>query len=266
MFELNKKSIKIFAAFILFIICLVIFSYSKTESLSSKQYTVNILNTYPHDNAAFTQGLVFDNGYLYESTGLHGKSSIRKVEIDSGRILMKRDLSRQFFGEGITILDDKIYQITWRSKTGFIYDKKNFNYIGSFSYQTEGWGITQDGKHLIISDGSSKLYFMDPSSYKILKILHVKTIDGKPIIYLNELEYIDNKIYSNIWQSDKIVVIDPITGIAENWIDLSPLKDGIASNEKTDVLNGIAYNPDSKTFYITGKLWPKLFEIELKSN
>ncbi len=260
----NNKFIKISALLAVFFAVLLIVAYSKTEP--EKTYSIKVLNTFPHDKEAFTQGLVFDNGYLYESTGLHGRSSIRKVEIRTGKVLKKTVIPKKFFGEGITIFNNKIYQLTWRAKTGFIYDKESLENIGSFNYQTQGWGITHDDKNLILSDGSSNLYFLDPDSFETVKVLSVKTKEGKDIKFLNELEYIDGKIFSNVWQTNQVLIIDPENGIIENILDLSNLKKKIPGSKKIDVFNGIAYNPNSKTFYFTGKLWPKLFEVKLIFN
>lgn len=261
MFHFKKRN-AVFITFLLLIIGLIaVISYSKTDD--AKKYSFKIVNTYPHDADAFTQGLVFNGGYLYESTGLYGKSSIRKVDINTGEVLKKKKIPKKFFGEGITIYKNKFYMVTWRSKTGFIYNKDTFEYLGSFNYKTQGWGITHDEKNLILSDGTANLYFINPQNFEVIKTLQVKTKSGNIVKFLNELEYVNGKIYSNIWQTDKIAIIDPKTGTIQNMIDFSELKQKIQSDKKIDVFNGIAYNPDSKTFYLTGKLWPKLFEVKL---
>jgi len=225
-------------------------------------YTYFIVNKVPHDFNAYTQGLVYNDGYLYESTGRRGHSSLRKVNPDDGAVLSFHSLADEFFGEGITIFDEKIYQLTWQSYTGFIYDKSTFIVMEEFFYNTEGWGITHNGKDLIISDGTSTLYFLDPITFEILR--QIKVVDDKGLVEsLNELEYVNGEIYANILYSYKIARIDPISGKVVGYIDLS----GILSNEKIDypidVMNGIAYDADTDRLFITGKLWPQVFEIRL---
>jgi len=223
---------------------------------------VVIINSYPHDENAFTQGLVFNNGSIYESTGRYGKSSLRKVNLQTGEVEQIHNLSDHLFGEGITILDDKIYQLTWRSKKGIVYDLDSFKVLDFFNYPFEGWGITNDKKNLIISNGTQNIYFYDPESYKQVK--KIKVMDrGEPVSLINELEYIDGKIYANIWRSNKIISIDPVTGKVVNWYDLSSLQPQAKVGNKIDVLNGIAYDSESNRIFVTGKLWPKLFEIKL---
>jgi len=232
------------------------------EEDNTTLYTYKVVNTFPHNTESFTQGLYIEDGLLYESTGLNGKSAVKKIDLKTGEVIKSRDMQDKFFGEGLTIVDDKIYQITWRSKTGFVYNKESLDILRTFSYKTQGWGITYDGKNLIISDGSDILYFMDPKSFAIVGKLEVYNKSGK-VSKLNELEYINGEIYANIWGKDLIARIDPKTGYVKSWIDLS----GILSKEdrkgKEDVLNGIAYNPENNTLLVTGKFWPKLFEIKL---
>lgn len=224
-------------------------------------YTYEIINTYPHDRTAFTQGLEFYNGFLYESTGLYSQSTLRKVDLQSGNVLQNISLPIEYFAEGITIFDNKIYQLTWRENTGFIYSVDTFSRISEFSYQTEGWGITNDGTHLIMSDGSATLFFLDPQTLEVIN--QIEVIDQKPIEKLNELEYIQGKIYANIWLEDKIAIINPQSGIIEAWINLTGL-DEEESQESNKVLNGIAYDVQEDRLFVTGKLWSKLFEIDLK--
>lgn len=234
---------------------------SSSENSSSVKDVV-IINSYPHDTEAFTQGLVFHEGYIYESTGRYGKSTLRKVDLKTGEVKKVHNLSDHLFGEGITVINDKIYQLTWRSKKGIIYEIDSFKVLGFFNYPFEGWGITNDQKNLIISNGTQNLYFYDPVSFKQVKKIKVTDM-GEPISLINELEYIDGKIYANIWRSNKIISIDPDTGKVVNWYDLSGLQKEARGKNKIDVLNGIAFDKQNDRFFVTGKFWPKLFEIRL---
>ena len=225
-------------------------------------YAYKVVNTYPHDQNAFTQGLVFENGFLYEGTGLNGSSTLRRVELETGKVLQMHDLPSRFFGEGVTIYGNKIIQLTWRSHVGFVYDKDTFELQQKFTYSTEGWGITHDEKHLIMSDGTSTLHFLDPITFKEVDRIEVCK-DGIPIDKLNELEYIQGKIYANVYREDNIVIIDPQTGNADGWIELKGLLSLDDYNRPVDVLNGIAYDAKNDRLFVTGKLWPKLFEIDL---
>ena len=221
-----------------------------------------IVNTYPHDPRAFTQGLVFADGVLYEGTGLRGQSGLRKVDLKTGNILRVRQLSAHFFGEGITIYGNRVIQLTWRAKVGFVYDRQTFQLLKTFNYPTEGWGITHDGRSLIMSDGTSTLYFLDPQTFQEVDRLAVHTRDG-PVSRLNELEYVQGEIYANVWKTDRIARISPQTGEVVGWIDLEGLLRPEDRNSRIDVLNGIAYDVENDRLFLTGKLWPKLFEIEL---
>ena len=225
-------------------------------------YTYQIVNKYPHDRDAFTQGLVFEDGIIYEGTGLYGKSSLRKVELETGNVLQLYELPDQYFGEGITVLHNIIIQLTWKSNLGFYYDKESLNISGNFTYVTEGWGITNDGDRLIMSDGTSTLHFLDPDTFNITGHIEVYNNDIS-IDKLNELEYINGRIYANIWQTDNIVIINPYNGQVNGWIDLSGLIQSQDYSISTDVLNGIAYDNLNNRLFVTGKLWPWLFEIEL---
>jgi glutamine cyclotransferase len=225
-----------------------------------QHYTYQIINVYPHDENAFTQGLVFENGYLYESTGLYNHSTLHRVEIETGEILQLYALPPQFFGEGITILGDRIIQLTWQSNTGFIYDKDSFEVLQEFSYPTEGWGITHNGSLLIMSDGTPTLYFLDPETFK--SVGQIEVHDSGPITALNELEYVRGDIYANIWQEEKIAIINPQTGQVTGWIDLKGLQDP-EDRKPNNVLNGIAYDAKEDRLYVTGKRWSQLFEITL---
>ena len=231
-------------------------------SIEFSHYTYKIINTFPHDAQAFTQGLVFEDGNIYEGTGLYGRSSLRTVVLDTGEILRLHELPDRFFGEGIAILNDQIYQLTWKSNTGFIFSKETFEKTGEFSYPTQGWGLTHDNNRLIMSDGTSTLHFIDPKTLKEVDSIKVFD-DSGPVRRLNELEYIDGGIYANVWQTNRIVVIDPVTGQVISDIDLTGLINPYEYNGTIDVLNGIAYDAENDRLFITGKLWPTLFEIEL---
>jgi glutamine cyclotransferase len=221
-----------------------------------------IVNTYPHDPKAFTQGLVFADDLIYEGTGLRGQSSLRKVDLKTGNILQIRQLSAQFFGEGITSYGNRIIQLTWRARVGFVYDRQTFQLLDTFNYPTEGWGITHDGRSFIMSDGTSTLYLLDPQTFQEVGRLEVHTRDG-PVSRLNELEYVEGEIYANVWKTDRIARISPETGEVVGWIDLEGLLRPEDRNRRIDVLNGIAYDVQNDRLFVTGKLWPTLFEIEL---
>ena len=225
-------------------------------------YTYKIVNTYAHDHRGFTQGLVFEDGFLYEGTGLHAQSSLRRVALATGEILQLHRLPAHFFGEGITVYQDKIVQLTWKSNTGFVYSKENFELLREFHYSTEGWGITHDSQQLIMSDGTSTLYFLNPETFE--QVGQIKIYDNNgPVKYLNELEYVEEQIYANVWQSNRIAKIDPQTGQVVGWVDLTGLLKLEGHRLPVDVLNGIAYDQTKKRLFVTGKLWPKLFEIQL---
>jgi len=231
-------------------------------SFQSPQYTYRIVNTYPHDPDAFTQGLVYLDGQLYEGTGLYGASSLRRVDLQTGQVLQRYDLSGEYFGEGIAVLNDKIYQLTWQSQVGFVYDRITFNRLAQFTYPTEGWGLTHDGRRLIMSDGSAKLYFLDPQT--LARLGEITVHDGETeIVRLNELEYINGEVWANVWQTDWIARIDPQTGQVLGWIDLSGLLGPEDRTRPVDVLNGIAYDAERGRIFVTGKWWPRLFEIEI---
>jgi glutamine cyclotransferase len=240
------------------------------DSETSVVYTYKVVKTYRHDLNAFTQGLAFENGFLYEGTGIYGSSTLRKIELETGRILQMHNLPAEFFGEGITIYKDKIIQLTYRSNIGFVYNKDSFELLRSFNYpilrpgsgQTEGWGITYDGKNLIMSDGSSTLFFLDPETFEKTGSIEVRdggiSVDG-----LNELEYVKGQIFANIWLTERIVRIEPKTGRVIGWIYMDGLLNLQNHNRQIDVLNGIAYDAVNDRLFVTGKLWPKLFEIKL---
>lgn len=222
-------------------------------------YTV--VQTYPHDEQAFTQGLVYEADGFYEGTGLNGRSWLRRVRLETGAVERQHDLAAEYFGEGITVFGDRIFQLTWREHTGFVYDKASFTPLKTFTYPTEGWGLTHDGTHLIMSDGTATLYFLDPETLTATGQVEVR--DGEtPVTLLNELEYIHGFVYANVWQTDRLAKVDPQTGRVVAWIDLTGLLSP-AEREMTDVLNGIAYDAQNDRLFVTGKLWPKLFEIDL---
>ncbi|MBN1583907.1 MAG: glutaminyl-peptide cyclotransferase [Anaerolineae bacterium] len=230
--------------------------------LSVPVYTFRVINTFFHDPEAFTQGLVFLDGILYEGTGLRGHSSLRKVELETGAVLQQYDLPVQYFGEGIAILGDRLYQLTWQSQQGFVYAKETFELLEQFTYPGQGWGLTHDGVQLIMSDGTSTLRMLDPAS--LAEIGRVEVLDeNMPVIRLNELEYIAGEVWANVWQTNNIVRIDPTTGRVVGWIDLDGLLQPEDVVQPVDVLNGIAYDADTGRIFVTGKLWPKLFEIQV---
>jgi len=221
-----------------------------------------IENTYPHDPAAFTQGLVFDNGILYEGTGLWGESTLRQVALESGLVLRSVSLEDQYFGEGITVFGDRIFQLTWQEGTGFVYDKNSFERLQTFTYPHEGWGITHDGQRLIVSDGTPTIRFWDPNTLQEISRITVRDENG-PINRLNELEFINGEIWANIWLTDLIARIDPATGAVRGYIDLAGILDSSTLSQPVDVLNGIAYDATTGRIFVTGKLWPSLFEISV---
>ncbi len=225
-------------------------------------FTYRVVNTFPHDRSSFTQGLVYDTGFLYEGTGIKGKSALQRVDLATGEILQTRPLEDRFFGEGITIFEDKVVQLTWVSKVGFVYDRESFDPVGEFEYPTQGWGITHDGKQLIMSDGTATLYFLDPVTFGGIGQIEVRDRDG-PVNRLNELEYVRGEVFANVWETDRIARIAPRTGRVVGWIDLEGLLTEEDRRETVDVLNGIAYDSEGDRLFVTGKLWPKLFEIKL---
>jgi len=231
------------------------------EDLST-QMTYEVIQTYPHDPGAFTQGLIIHEGFFYESTGLYGQSSLRKVVIESGEVLQQSDLPSEYFGEGLTIWEDNLVQLTWRENVGFVYDLADFSLKDQFTYSTEGWGLTHNGSDLIKSDGSATLFFLDPETYQITDRITV-TYRNDPVNRLNELEFINGEIFANIWQTDNIVRIDPQTGNVLSWIDLAGILAEDSTTANTDVLNGIAYEAETNRLFVTGKNWPFVFEIRL---
>jgi glutamine cyclotransferase len=227
-------------------------------------YGFRIKNVFPHDPGAYTQGLAYHDGWLYEGTGKRGRSSLRKIKLSTGEIIGTLSLASELFGEGVCIFNDKIIQLTWTSRVGFVYDLASFKFIKKINYPTQGWGLTTDGKQLIMSDGSEKIYFLEPDYFTEQARIEVYDHDG-PVINLNELEYINGEIWANVYQTDKIVRIDPETGKVLAWINLGGLLPQKDYSRETEVLNGIAYDEINKRLFVTGKMWPKLFHIELVS-
>jgi len=272
-----KKAMKVFGwsglTVLLFIAC-------STPPRGDKvpEYSYRVVKTYPHDPSAFTEGLVYRNGILYEGTGLPGRSTLRKVDPETGRVLLLKKVPDKYFAEGITLFGNRVLQLTEDARFGYIYEIDDFTSAGKFPYQTRGWGITTDGKELILSDGSANLYFLDPDMYEETR--RVEACDGKrPVTILNELEYAEGKIYANVWPTSRIVIISPATGLVTGWLDMKGLLSAQDRKmidwsvlkgmnlslplEEEACLNGIAYDPESGHLFVTGKLWPKLFEIEI---
>jgi glutamine cyclotransferase len=231
-------------------------------SASVTHYAYEVVNAYPHDDRAFTEGLAYENGILYEGTGLRGRSSLREVELQTGVVLDSVQLDRDLFGEGITIVGDRILQLTWQSGLGFVYDKSDLQLVSQFAYDTEGWGLAYDGQRLIMSDGTDTLYFLNPETFAVEGSVAVSE-GGTPVTELNELEFIDGLVYANVWKTNSIAIIDPGTGRVTGWLDLTGLLATRSTARGADVLNGIAYDAAGNRLFVTGKLWPWLFEIKL---
>jgi len=252
-----------FLDFIMLTVMVFVPSCSDSEDVaSSSAYGYKVINTFAHDRKSFTQGLVFENGILYEGTGLYGRSELRKIDLRTGNILQTRKLPAEFFGEGITIYGNSIIQLTFRSNVGFVYDKNSLELLQQFNYPTEGWGITHNGRHLIMSDGTPTLYFLDPETFEQVSLIRVYD-SNVPVWGLNELEYVEGQIYANIWPTERIAIIALDTGRVTGWIDMEGLLARQNHTEYVDVLNGIAYDEENDRLFVTGKFWPKLFEIKL---
>lgn len=232
------------------------------EQTGPKVYGYEIVNTYPHDTAAFTQGLAFDGDTLYESTGIRGRSTIRKVDLETGEVMKSHNLPDKNFGEGIAIVGNRIIQLTWHSQKGYVYNKNSFELLDTFTYPEEGWGLTYDGRKLIMSDGSSTLYFLDPDNYEQTGKLEVYDQNG-PVKRLNELEYVKGEIFANVWGTERIARIDPKSGRVTGWVEMNGILSDKDRKHHVDVLNGIAYQTESGRLFVTGKLWPKIFEIKV---
>ncbi len=225
------------------------------------KFTYKVIASYPHDPDAYTQGLVIDEGNLFEGTGINGKSSLRRVQLETGEVLQLYKIPTQFFSEGITVFENRIIQLNWKSKFGFVFDKSSFELLQVFTYPYEGWGLTDDGSQLISSDGTATIRFLDPLNFEEERKIEVMDKNG-PVINLNELEYVNGMIYANVWRTDRIAIIDPKDGRVTGWIDLTGLLGKEGDGRPVDVLNGIAYDSDKDSLYVTGKLWPRLFEIQ----
>jgi glutamine cyclotransferase len=223
-----------------------------------------LVRAYPHDRHAFTEGLLYHDGILYESTGMVGESGIRAVRLENGEILRHAVVPPPYFGEGLALWKNRLVSLTWRDGEGFVWNLADFHRLSDFRYSGEGWGLTSDGKHIIMSDGTSAIRFLDPETLRETSRISVTDPDGKPITMLNELEYVDGEILANVWMTSRIARIDPVTGRLIDWIDLSRLARRINSSDPDAVLNGIAWDATNRRLFVTGKLWSKLFEIKLE--
>jgi len=260
-----NRSLKVFIPVLVVVvlgIILVLYYKNSKNPDAPKLYSYKIVNTFPHKSEAFTQGLVWEDGFLYEGTGLHRHSTLRKVELETGKVLQKYELPDEFFAEGITIFGDTIIQLTYKSNVGFAYDKNTFKLLREFNYPTEGWGITHNGKNLIMSDGTPTLHFLDPETFEEIYSVDVYH-NNKLLRRLNELEFVEGQIYANIWPTDRIAIIEPQTGQVIAFVDMKGLLTGQDLSREINVLNGIAYDPVKRRLFVTGKFWPKLFEIKL---
>jgi len=246
---------------VFYTILMLSFLLSSCADASVKEYRLEVVAEYPHDTGSYTQGLFFDDGKMYESTGQHGKSTFRQVELSTGKALRKLDFDSTYFVEGSVMFEGNLYVLTWESRVAFIYDAETLEYKSAWKYPREGWGLTTDGKRLIASDGSANLYFLDRNLAQKEKVL--VTLDGRPVRWLNELEYIDGKVWANVYTTDEIVIINPKNGKVEGVIDCKGLLPKSLRTRDTDVLNGIAYNPEDGKIYLTGKNWPRLYEVRL---
>jgi glutamine cyclotransferase len=236
------------------------FVYSRAPR--TPEYTFKVIRTFPHDPNAFTQGLAYRDGFLYEGTGLNGRSSLRKVRLETGEVLRRVDLAPEFFGEGIALLKNEVVQLTWKSRTGFVYGLSDFHLLRRFSYPGEGWGLATEGSEIFMSDGSSEIRVLDSNTFAENRRFTIH--DGStPIPELNELEFVDGELFANVWQTDRIARISPRSGEVVGWIDLKGLLSPVYRLESGAVLNGIAYDSTRKRLFVTGKLWPKVFEIQL---
>ena len=241
------------------ILVIYLFPWNCTQLSAVTISDVDIIKKYPHDNTAFTQGLEFHEGRIYESTGRHGFSELRKVDLVTGRVIQRRVLDPQYFGEGITILQNKVFQLTWKSGKGFVYDLNSFALDREFKISGEGWGLSNDGNNLLLSNGSNQILFLDPQTLQVLKRVSV-TLNDKPQYLLNELEYVEGEIWANVWKKDEILRIDPLTGIVLGILDVGTISERLSDD---DVANGIAWDEEGRKIYITGKFWSYIYEIKM---
>lgn len=228
---------------------------------ATPEYGYRVVKVYPHDRAAFTQGLEYRDGFLYEGTGLEGRSTLRKVKLETGEVVQSTPIAGGLFGEGITVVNKLIVQLTWQSQTGFVYDQGDFKRLRSFKYGGEGWGLTNDGRQIFMSDGTAQIRVWDPATLQEKRRITVADA-GRPVRFLNELEFVRGEIYANVWQTEKLARISPADGRVLGWVDLSGLL-SIMERNGVDVLNGIAYDPKGDRLFVTGKFWPKIFEIKV---
>jgi glutamine cyclotransferase len=238
------------------------FLLALNAAAQAPEYTYRVIHQYPHDPLAFTQGLEYRNGFLYEGTGLEGSSTLRKVDLETGKVLQAVVLDDRYFGEGITLLNSRIVQLTWQSHEGFVYEQGKFSLLKSFEYSGEGWGLTNDGKQIFMSDGTADIRVWDPETLHETRRFTVHDGD-RPVLMLNELEYVRGEIYANVWQTDRIARISPKDGKVVGWINLTGLLTEEERSRGANVLNGIAYDAAGDRLFVTGKLWPKIFEIKL---
>ncbi len=239
-----------------------LFAAALACAAQTPQYGYQVVRVYPHDRNAFTQGLEFRAGFLYEGTGLNGHSTLRKVKLETGEVAQQISLSPEYFGEGITVINQQIIELTWRAQTGFVYEQNSFRRLRSFNYSGEGWGLANDGAQIYMSDGTPQIRVWDPVTLQEKRRFTVRDA-GAPVTYLNELEWVRGELYANVWQTDRIVRISPADGRVLGWVDLAGLLTDADRSERVDVLNGIAYDVLGDRLFVTGKLWPKLFEIKL---
>jgi len=231
----------------------------QAEAQETPVYTYRVVNTYPHRREAFTQGLIFHDGFLYEGTGQRGESNLSKLDLATGQVLQQVLLPDHLWGEGITLFGDLFYQLTWKGRLGYRFDRETLAPRGRFTYRSEGWGLTHDGTHLIMSDGTRRLTWRDPNTFAVVRSVKVSD-GGRPVKWLNELEWVDDHIYANVWRTSLIAIIDPASGQVRAWLDLAALK---AQHRDGGVLNGIAFDPATRRLFVTGKWWSKLYEIEI---
>lgn len=253
------------SALLLFAMLLLVASGNSRSSVQAEEvpiYGYEVVNSWPHLTSHFTQGLVYYDGHLYESTGQYGRSLLCRLDLKTGKVEKQAEVEREYFAEGMTILGDRIYQLTWQAHKGFIYDLKSFQRLGEFAYEGEGWGLTTDGASLIMSDGTNRLRFLDPQTFRVVRTIEVFD-HNQPLNELNELEYIKGEIYANIWHSDRIVRLDPNSGKILAWIDLAGLRRPEDGGNSDNVLNGIAYDEKKERLFVTGKRWSRLYEIQL---